>query len=74
MSTLSSKTTQLEEPRLIMQVTAESHRLGDIFLHYSKRSSYFYPVLTRLKEAITMFTKISHNDTYCCLDTFTREF
>lgn len=27
-----------------------------------------------LKEAITLFTKIHHNDTYCCLDTFTLEF
>lgn len=53
---------------------AEDHQLGSISLHYSKGSDYFYSVLIRLKEAITMFTKIYHNDAYRCLDTFTLEF
>lgn len=59
---------------LIIQVTAEGPRLGGIFLHYFKWSGYFYPVLTWLKEAMTMFTKIYHHDTYCCLETFTLAF
>lgn len=71
----SKKTTQIEEPLPLADSASnfgEGRQLGDIFLHHSKWNG-FYPVLTPLKEAITMLTKIYHNDTYCCLDTFMLE-
>lgn len=59
---------------LIIQVTAEGPQLGGIFHIISSEVVIFIQYLHDWKKPFTMFTKIYHNDTYCCLETFTLAF